>query len=128
MNTPRNDPAAQNDRLSWPTWMAGPDRAADTAAAADADTVVLNRAALHDALTHDHRPARRQLRALATVEDETTPTAARPALSTAPPTADAPTATRPDAARPPDTGPWLTLMILGLVIVAVMLVVTVTWT
>ncbi|WP_226353134.1 hypothetical protein [Pseudonocardia sp. ICBG601] len=100
MNTPRNDP--RGDRLPWPTWMSGPDRAA-AEAAATADTVVFNRAALHDALAHDHR--------------------ARPPAGAQPPTRTATSST----ARP-DTGPWLTLMVLGLVIVAAMLVITVTWT
>ncbi|WP_226358711.1 hypothetical protein [Pseudonocardia sp. ICBG601] len=111
MNTPRNDPAAQNDRLPWPTWMSGPDRTA-AEAAATADTVVFNRAALHDALTHDHRARPR-----ATAQQSAN-TAPAPATSSA---------AASSTARP-DTGPWLTLVILGLVIVAAMLVITVTWT
>lgn len=85
--------------------MSGPARAASRAAA-EADTAVLNRADLADALARDH-PAR-----------DRTPAHRRTRTQ-------APTA--PEAPRPA-TGPWLTLMILGLSIVAVMLVITMTWT
>ncbi|OLL69861.1 hypothetical protein Ae263Ps1_6414c [Pseudonocardia sp. Ae263_Ps1] len=101
MNTDRNN---QHDQLPWPAWMTGPGN--DTArAVAETDTIVLNRAALDDALTHNQRPDSR---------DAPTPPAASPAATTA-----APPRT--------DTGPWLALMILGLLIVAVMLTITMTW-
>ncbi|MBN9757781.1 MULTISPECIES: hypothetical protein [unclassified Pseudonocardia] len=85
--------------------MSGPDRASSRAAA-EADTAVLNRADLVDALARDH-PARDRA-------------AAHRRTRTQAPTA-------PEGPRPA-TGPWLTLVILGLSIVAVMLVITVTLT
>ncbi|OLM08448.1 hypothetical protein [Pseudonocardia sp. Ae505_Ps2] len=113
MNTPRDTdaqagpdrPASQSDRLAWPTWMSGPDRASSRAAA-EADTAVLNRADLVDALARDH-PARDRA-------------AAHRRTRTQAPTA-------PEGPRPA-TGPWLALVIFGLVIVAAMLVITMTWT
>ncbi|WP_226358664.1 hypothetical protein [Pseudonocardia sp. ICBG601] len=104
MNTPCNDP--RGDRLPWPTWMSGPDRVA-AEAAATADTVVFNRAALHDDLAHDHR--------------------ARPRAAAQPPTRTATSSAATSSTARPDTGPWLTLMVLGLVIVAAMLTITVIW-
>lgn len=106
MNTPRNDPGG---RLPWPTWMTGPDHTA-ARALTEADTAVLNRAALHDALTHNHQTRDRNRDQQRTVT--------HPPAST-----DTPT-----ALPRPDTGPWLALVILGLAIVTAMLTLTVTWT
>ncbi len=64
------------------------------------------RPALHDALTHD-QPA-------------------RPRAAAQMPTKTGTSAATSSTARP-DPGPWLTLVVLGLVIVAAMLTITVTW-